>query len=380
MATSNNNRSTRGSEVSHIRDVWLGCGAAGSRLGKFLEPLGAKGYDRRRLLHYIKDPGDPDRNGRELMDIPFVDEDGNDDTLTYDEARILGCVPYYYNYLHNKHGTNSVAHMAEDRLDITQITEDEFLDWCYIAYSPDNPKTHVEIDSEVQDASWRRRHPDSPLNPPERGTGRGGSSRTTTTATTSTPKPNTLKKALTNYQAINNDSQFEAWSLDFKTTAIAEGTDNVLDASYVPSCEREERDHKANSDYILNVLSRHGKTPSIERTVREVMSGNHTYTGQVAWDRVVTYYTKSQRGTNHARKLRTDIHATRFEAKDIGSLHSKMLAWGKMVAEHNAIASAHDIIDDDSKLSKLKDVVENITEFRALEDSIALNRSGTTPT
>ena len=95
MATSNNNRSTRGSEVSHIRDVWLGCGAAGSRLGKFLEPLGTKGYDRRRLLHYIKDPGDPDRDGRELMDIPFVNEDGNDDTLTYDEARILGCVPYY---------------------------------------------------------------------------------------------------------------------------------------------------------------------------------------------------------------------------------------------------------------------------------------------
>jgi len=143
----------------------------------------------------------------------------------------------------------------------------------------------VELDSEVQRASWRRRHPDSPLNEQESGTRRGGNSRTntnTTTATTSTPKPNTLKKALTNYQAITDDSQFEAWSLDFRTTAIAEGTDNVLDASYVPSGEREERDHKGNSDYILNVLSRHGKTPSIERTVREVMSGNHTYTGQVA--------------------------------------------------------------------------------------------------
>ena len=90
MATSNNNRSTRGSEVSHIRDVWLNCNAAGSRLGKFLEPLGAKGYDRRRLLHYIKDPGDPDRLGRDLDDIPFEDENGDEVKLTYDEAMILG--------------------------------------------------------------------------------------------------------------------------------------------------------------------------------------------------------------------------------------------------------------------------------------------------
>ena len=46
----------------------------------------------------------------------------------------LRCIPYYYNYLHNEHGhgPNSVAHMAEDRLDITQITTDEFLDWCYM--------------------------------------------------------------------------------------------------------------------------------------------------------------------------------------------------------------------------------------------------------
>ena len=235
----------------------------------------------------------------------------------------------------------------------------------------------MELDSEIQRASWRRRHPDSPLNPPEPGTRRGGNSRTntnTTTATTSTPKPNTLKKALTNYQAITDDSQFEAWSLDFKTTAIAEGTNNVLDASYVPSGDREERDHKhkGNSDYIFNVLSRHGKTPAIERTVREVMSGNHTYTGQVAWDRVMTYYTKSQRGTNHARKLRADIHATKFEAEDIGSLHSKILAWGKMVAEHNAIAPAHDIIDDDSKLSKLNDVVETLRSFEPLRTASPL--------
>ena len=147
----------------------------------------------------------------------------------------LRCIPYYYNYLHNEHGhgPNSVAHMAEDRLDITQITKDEFLDWCYMNYSPNNPKTHVELDSEVQRASWRRRHPDSPLNGQEPGTRRGGNGRTstnTTTVSTSTPKPNTLKKALTNYQAITDDSQFEAWSLDFKTTAIAEGTNNVLDA------------------------------------------------------------------------------------------------------------------------------------------------------
>ena len=95
MATSNNNnnRSTRGSEVSHIRGVWLGCDAAGSRLGKFLEPLGAKGYDRRRLLHYIKDPGDPDRQGLALDEIPFQDEDGNEEFLEYDEAKVLGCIP-----------------------------------------------------------------------------------------------------------------------------------------------------------------------------------------------------------------------------------------------------------------------------------------------
>ena len=44
-------------------------------------------------MHYIKDPGDPDRDGRALDDIPFVDEDGNEDLLTYDEAKVLGCIP-----------------------------------------------------------------------------------------------------------------------------------------------------------------------------------------------------------------------------------------------------------------------------------------------
>ena len=62
---------------------------------------------------------------------------------------MLGCVPYFYNHnhLHNEHGhgANSFEHMAEDRLDITRVTEDEFLDWCYLVYNPDDPKTHVEL-------------------------------------------------------------------------------------------------------------------------------------------------------------------------------------------------------------------------------------------
>ena len=154
MATSNNNWSSRGSEVSHIKGVWLNCGAAGSRLGKFLEPLGAKGQDRRRLLQYIKEPGDLDRNGRALGEILFKDEDGNDVTLDYDEVRKLGCLPYYYNHLQNNHGPCSFNHMAEGQLDITWITEDEFLDWCYMVYNPDDPSTHVEIDDGLQKASW----------------------------------------------------------------------------------------------------------------------------------------------------------------------------------------------------------------------------------
>ena len=84
------------------------------------------------------------------------------------------------------------------------------------------------------------RHPDSPLNDqdPNTNINRGGNSRTSTNTTkvnTTTAKPHTLKKALTNYQPITDDSQFEAWSLDFKTTAIVEGTINVLDANYLPS-------------------------------------------------------------------------------------------------------------------------------------------------
>ena len=49
-----------------------------------------------------------------------------------------------------------------------------------------------------------------------------------------------------------------------------------------------------------------------------------------------------------------------------------------MISEHNAIAPAHEHIDNDTKLSKLKDVLENITEFQVLEDNIALNLSGLT--
>ena len=74
-------------------------------------------------------------------------------------------------------------------------------------------------------------------------------------------------------------------------------------------------EHKVNSDYILSVLARHGKTPTIERFVREVLQGNIKYTGQEAWDRVVKYYTKSQRGIIRARKIRTDVNTLRLEAK-----------------------------------------------------------------
>ena len=187
-------------------------------------------------MQYIMTPGDPDRNDRALEDIEFEDEDGNDVTLDYDDIRKLSYLPYYYNHIHNRHGHGPswLDHIAEDRLDITRITEDEFLDWCYMVYDPNDPTTHVKFDEEIARALWRRRHPDSPLNDPapNTNTSRGGNTRTGTTTTdvsTSNTKPNTLKKNINNYQPLSDDAGWDAWFLDFKTTSVAEGTNNVLE-------------------------------------------------------------------------------------------------------------------------------------------------------
>ena len=347
-------------EAQYIVDKFLDA-APDSKLGKYIASLGSVALCRRRLIQYIK------KWRLKIHERSFQDSDGSDISWDEDadeeELHMLYAIEPFLIYCQNDYGPDHYLYEEEDRMDITKIPRSAFLDYFYGPFDINNP---TKEDKEQRLAQWARRHPTSPQN--GGGTSSAGSQngQSTTSSTSPKKKSNSLKKSIQNYKPIDDDSKYKEWIDDVDAIAAAEGTSAVLDSDFIPTPD-EEDEFDANDKHIYAMLRRHGNTGII----KDILSD--TTNGQEAIKLIRLAYSDQHAGRGRAEELRTKLNSARVPEDHRGQVAECLRKFNGVVVEHNSMVGKNLKIDNRSKLEKLKDVVSNIDDFDAVEDTITLN-------
>ena len=281
--------------VDHIVHEWLSAGSD-TELGRFLGELSGDIFNgRRQLLQYIKMPG--------LKDVQYTASDGSKRTLPDEDVRKLKGIPSYVVHLQNLHGPSSAECMRLDPLDLTVPMYDDYQDFLE-DFDINNPP---QIDENLRLRSWEVRRSDPRVRNASSST---SNTSNTNTSNTSSTKSYGLKKTIEQFNVTLGDgAKFDAWNRAVIAVVGAMQMDWVLDPSLTPpQGSMDEEKFKSDNSFFYAVLCQKVTTKAGEKVIRDAPNGD----GQLAYQELVTYYTKSQEGKNRKKILKNLIDTSRM--------------------------------------------------------------------
>jgi len=339
----------------------------------------------RLLKTFVRTPG------LQLGNIIFVNDEGDDSTLSDDQVRELKAVTSFLNHNQNWYGPTAVA----GHFDITATTRDDFL--LFIADHDDLENNPILPNDDLMMSSYemRTRVQDNNNNNNSNNNNRtGNNSRSSRSASpTARHAINHVlaqwlkkKKPITDYTMSLDDAlQWSEWDRQLRALAYTHGVEDVLNHLYspVPGSDEEE---------LFEEMQKHMYTVFV-RLVKEtkglqiVKKHKDDRDAQTIYKELYDHYAgeASQMAIANLDEMETSIMTAEIPDPRRLPLISYMENWKLKLDDFNNLADDDRFMNDAQTLVHLKSFIKNVPELQSINNMVtvmttALLGSGRKPT
>ena len=230
-----------------------------------------------------------------MKDVQYTASDGSKRKLPEEDVRKLKGIPSYITHLQNLHGPSSAECTKIDPLDLTIPLYDDFQEYLE-DFDIDNP---TQVDEILRLRAWEVRRSNPRVQNTSPSTNNASNS---STSNTSSSKSYGLKKTVDQFTVnLEDGAKFNVWNRGVIAVVGAMQIDWVLDPALTPpQGSKDEEKFKSDNSFFYAALYQKVKTKAGEKVIRDVPSGD----GQLAYQELVNYYTKSQEGKNRKKILK----------------------------------------------------------------------------
>ena len=174
-----------------------------------------------------------------------------------------------------------------------------------------------------------------------------------------------MKRDISHFRPLKNDSQFDSWYRHTLSQARAQGVEEVLDPSYQPSSHTEQALFTEKQKYMFAVFESTLFTDKGKALVRKYYD---SFDAQKCFHALQTYALSSTRAAIDSSALLSYITSVRYgDGSWRGSSHAFILHWQEQVRKYETLVQPIDHFSGGQKRTMLENVVHPLAELRAIK-------------
>ena len=321
------------------------------------------------------------RPGLELRATTFINEDGDESTLSEDHIEELKAVESFETYLQNWFGPPGLV----GTVDITTASREDFLSFINQHQDLENNPVQEDNDLMIRAHTLRTGHQGNNNHPPGSiGSQRSGPQRSRSITPPRRPTTNWLlahynkeKRPLSDYTfLLKSVKEFAEFDRHLRAIAHTHGVENVLNASYSPSPGSDEYEvfgkMKTHMYSVFVKLVKETKGLCIVKSHKDDMDA------QAIYGELLDYYTgtASQMAICNLNEMEDSIIEAKIPKNRHQDMSVMMHKWKALVEDFNSTAPIDRYINDSTQLVYLKRFIKDVPELHDINKLVDVMCNG----
>jgi len=367
----------------HITRVWLNPDPESNDIECLLR---SETKTNLRLLNtFVRTPG------LQLGNMTFVDEDGDETTLSDEQVYELKASMSFHNYNQNWYGPPTSA----GHYDISTTTRDDFLSFVADHDDLDNNPIEEDIDLRIRSYEMRMRiqgnnnnnnNNNNRTRSNSRGSSRSASPTTRRAVNHLLVQFLKKKRPQTDYtMSLDNVMQWSEWDRQLRAVVHTQGLEKVLEPLYSPVAGSDEEEV---FDEMLGIMySVFVKLVKETKGLQIVKAHQVDRDAQAIYKELSEYYAgeASQMAISNLDEMENSIMEAEIPETRRQALLTSMQKFILKIDDFNNLATPDRQMNDAQKLTNLKRLIRNVPELQSINSMVTvmctgLSGKGRTPT